>query len=95
MRYYYSDLRKEAVNAVLKNTTGSGLNTYLSKGIDEFVEALIKHIDNGDEVRIKGLGTFYRTKVNRNKKFVSPLNNKTYDVSKIYRIGFRASKTFK
>lgn len=98
MSYKYSDLRKEAVNAALEGMEGSacvGLRTRLSKGIDEFVETLIKHIDNGDEVRIKRLGTFYRTEVKRTTKFISPLDGIDYGISKSHRIGFRASKTFK
>lgn len=98
MSYNYSDLRKEAVNAALKSIksgTGTGLRTCLNKGIDEFVETLVKHITNGDKVHVKGLGTFYRTRVNRGKKFVSPLDNKSYTLNKVYRIGFKASKSLK
>ena len=98
MAYKYSDLRKEAVNAALDGMEGKGcvgLRTRLNKGIDEFVEALIRHISNGDEVRIKRLGTFYRTEVKRTTKFVSPLDGVDYGISKSHRIGFRASKTLK
>ena len=96
--YNYKDLRKEAVNTALKDinsTARVGLRKHLSKGIDAFVETLIDHIANGDEVRIKRLGTFYSTKVNRTKKFVSPLNGVDYGITKSCRIGFRASKSLK
>ena len=98
MSYKYSDLRKEAVDAALEGMKGSacvGLRTHLSKGIDEFVDTLIKHISNGDEVRISRLGTFYQTEVKRTTKFVSPLDGVDYGISKSHRIGFRASKTLK
>ena len=96
--YNYSHLRKEAVSAALEGMKGSGcigLRTHLSKGIDKFLEALIKHISNGDEVRINRLGTFYQTEVKRTTKFISPLDGVDYGVSKSHRIGFRASKTLK
>lgn len=98
MAYKYTDLRKEAVKITLDSLEGDydkKLTKHLHKGIGEFINVLTKHIDNGDEVSIKGLGVFYRTKVNRTKKFISPLDGKNYGISKTHRIGFRASKTFK
>ena len=97
MQYNYSELRKEAIKNLLANVEGDlpkDLSKHLRKGIDEFVNVLINHIDEGDDVRIKNLGSFYRTEVRRTKKFVSALTGESYDLDNSYRIGFRPSTSF-
>ncbi|MCP4135440.1 MAG: integration host factor subunit beta [bacterium] len=59
--------------------------------IDSFLSKIKESISNGEEVQIRGFGTFYKAE-KKARKVHSPIAGKVIDVPAKTNIGFRPSK---
>ncbi len=60
--------------------------------IDNFINKIKRYTEQGEQVEIRGLGTFYRAE-KKPRKVHSPIAGKVLDVPAKTILGFRASKS--
>ncbi len=59
--------------------------------IDGFLEEIKESVEDGQNVEIRGFGTFYKAE-KKARKVYSPIAGKTIDVPAKTNLGFKASK---